>query len=74
MRKIHNNDPRPLRIRYKTTCKKCGKRLPVNEIAYYWPSSVTILCTVCGEPEFRQFLSSVCDENVFNGTGNPYYD
>ncbi len=73
MRKITNNDPRPLTLRFATQCNKCGTRLGRGVIAYYWPSDRKVLCLSCGEDDFTQFLSSVADEEVYNGTGNSYY-
>jgi RNase P subunit RPR2 len=72
MRKIVNNDPRPIKIRFTTQCKKCGVKLTPGVQAYYWPSDRKLLCLNCGEEDFKQFLSSIADEDVFNGTGNPY--
>ena len=72
MRRIQNNDPRPLKIRFRTTCAKCGKTLPAQVNAYYWSSSRQILCLECGHDDFLAFLSSACDEEVYHGTGNPY--
>jgi hypothetical protein len=39
---------------------------------YYWPATQTVLCAVCGEPEYQEFLSMAADEDFFNGIGNPY--
>jgi RNase P subunit RPR2 len=72
MRKIVNNDPCPIKIRFTTQCKKCGVKLTPGVQAYYWPSDRKLLCLNCGEEDFKQFLSSVADEDIFNGTGNPY--
>jgi hypothetical protein len=73
MRRIQSNDPRPLTIRFRITCAKCGKTLKPNDQAYYWPSSRKIFCLDCGNDDFKAFLSSVCDEKVYNGSGNPFY-
>lgn len=72
MSKSYNNDPRPIKIRFSTSCKYCGKHLSVNDMAYYWPATRTLKCIECGDADFRAFLSSKCDEEVYAGTGNPY--
>jgi ribosomal protein S27E len=51
-----------------TTMLNCKKEATI----YYWPSSVEVFCSSCGEVPFRQFLSSVVDEEVYAGSGNPY--
>ena len=72
MRKIVDNDPRPIKIRFSGQCRKCGVQLKPGVQAYYWPSDRKLLCLSCGEEDFKNFLSSVADEEVYNGTGNPY--
>ncbi|BBE16278.1 hypothetical protein AQPE_0415 [Aquipluma nitroreducens] len=46
--------------------------MPKGTIAYYWPRTQTLLCSGCGEPEYRSFLSASADEDVYAGNGNPY--
>ena len=72
MKKRKNYDPRQLVIRYRCECFRCSVSLPRGAVAYYWPAGHRILCLQCGEAEYKLFLSSVADENVYNGTGNPY--
>lgn len=62
-----------IQVRFATQCKACNKKLPVGEVAYYWPATRTLMCTDCGEIDFQNFLVSKCDEEVYNGVGNPYY-
>lgn len=68
----YKDDPRQIVVRYPSCCAKCQTLLPRGAVAYYWPRTRTLLCTNCGEPEFRSFLSSAADEEVYAGNGNPY--
>ena len=70
--KRQNNDPSRLTVRYTGRCSKCGKKLPKGSQAYYWPKGSNLLCEECGAEDFLSFLSSVADEEVYNGIGNPY--
>jgi len=51
---------------------KCQTLLPRGAVAYYWPQTRTLFCTNCGEPEYRNYLSSAADEEVYARNGNPY--
>ncbi|MGE0021031.1 MAG: hypothetical protein AB7S72_15265 [Draconibacterium sp.] len=73
MRKITNKDPYPLKVRFNCKCSKCGTHLGRGVNAYYWPATHTVTCLDCGHDDFQAFLSSVADEGVYNGTGNPYF-
>jgi len=73
MRKITNKDPYPLKVRFNCKCSKCGTHLGRGVNAYYWPATRTVTCLDCGHDDFQAFLSSVADEEVYNGTGNPYF-
>lgn len=68
----YKDDPRQIAVRYPSCCAKCQTQLPKGTIAYYWPGTKTLLCPGCGEPEYRSFLSSAADEEVYAGNGNPY--
>jgi hypothetical protein len=68
----YKDDPRQIVVRYPCCCEKCQIRLPRGTVAYYWPRTRTLLCSACGEPEFRSFLSAAADEDVYAGNGNPY--
>ncbi|MFZ4772148.1 MAG: hypothetical protein ACOYLO_18335 [Ferruginibacter sp.] len=70
--KQYKNDPHPLTVKYPCPCAKCGAKLIRGSFAYYWPSSRKLFCPTCGEADFNFFLSSVADEEVYQGTGNPY--
>ena len=68
----YKDDPRQIAVRYPCNCAKCQTRLPKGALAYYWPRTRTLLCCGCGEPEYRSFLSSTADEDVYAGKGNPF--
>ena len=70
--KKYVNDPRPITVRYQSTCAECSITLKKGKEAYYWPSDGKLYCLSCGESEYRQFLSSAADEEVYNCIGNPY--
>lgn len=61
-----------IKLRFETHCNECGKHLGRGVNAYYWPSDKEVLCLSCGHDDYQSFLSSVADENVYNGVGNPY--
>ncbi|MBL7965464.1 MAG: hypothetical protein JNK09_00580 [Prolixibacteraceae bacterium] len=68
----YKDDPRQIAVRYLSCCTKCQTLLPRGAVAFYWPRTRTLLCKNCGEPEYRSFLSSAADEEVYAGNGNPY--
>ncbi len=61
----YKNDPFPLTVRYAGRCSRCGCALAKGAPAFYWPSSRQVLCTACGEPEYRGFLASAEDEDWY---------
>ena len=69
----YRNDPRPLQVRWNCQCAKCSISIKKGQTALYWPADKKILCYLCGEDDYNAFLSSACDEEVLQGTGNPYY-
>ncbi|SHK11863.1 hypothetical protein SAMN05444280_1754 [Tangfeifania diversioriginum] len=70
--KNYKGDPRLINARFKSSCCNCEAEIRKGESAYYWPHGKMIFCLVCGEPEFREFVSMAADENAYNGSGNPY--
>lgn len=70
--KKYKNDPRRITALFNSSCCNCGAKIKKGETAYYWPHGKAIFCTVCGEPEFRQFLSMDADEDACKRFGNPY--
>lgn len=71
-KRFQNRDPREILVRYKTQCRKCGKTLNIGVPAFYWPAESALYCSDCGAADYKAFLSSVCDEEVYRGVGNPY--
>ena len=65
-------DPRRITARFNSNCFKCNAKIIKGTTAYYWPNSRTIMCSSCGEAEYRQFLSMAADQDAYNGFGNPY--
>lgn len=70
--KNYKNDPRRIIARFDSSCCNCNANIKKGDTACYWPAGRLIFCTVCGEPEFRQFTSMAADEDAYNGSGNPY--
>jgi len=69
----YTNDPRQITAKFSSTCSKCKTKIKKGATIYYWPSSYEVFCTNCGDTPYRQFLSSAAaDEDVYNGTENPY--
>jgi hypothetical protein len=68
----YSKDPRQIGAKFSSNCSKCKTRIRKGDTIYYWPSSGEVFCTSCGDAPFRQFLSSVADEEVYAGSGNPY--
>lgn len=62
----YKNDPYPLTVKYAGECATCGCRLPRGVNAYYWPSSRKVYCLSCGEVDYRSFLESAQDEDLYN--------
>lgn len=69
---MKNKDPFPLKVRYKCKCAKCNAVLMTGVDAFYYPATRQMFCISCGIDEYNQFLSSVFDESVYAGTGNPF--
>ena len=65
-------DPRQITAKFTSTCAQCHCQIKKGDDIYYWPNSQKAYCSVCGEPDYRQFLSSKADEDTFHGVGNPY--
>ncbi|MBW6491884.1 MAG: hypothetical protein K0B15_11900 [Lentimicrobium sp.] len=68
----YKNDPRLLITRYESVCMTCGCKIPKGKQAYYWPRLKDVYCLPCGEQDYLDFLSSAADEEVYNGSGNPF--
>jgi hypothetical protein len=61
-----------LSTKFDSHCSNCNNKLPKGTNCYYWPRDKKVFCIPCGENDYRQFLSSAADEDVYNGVGNPY--
>jgi len=68
----YSNDPRQIVAKFSSICCKCKVKIQKGTNIYYWPSSREVFCEKCGDGPYRQFLSSVADEEVYSGNGNPY--
>ena len=67
----YKDDPKQIVVRYPSCYAKCQTLLSKGTIAYYCPQTQTLLCSGCGEPEYRSSLSNSADEEVYIGNGNP---
>jgi len=69
----YKNDPRSITVKYTGECAECNAVLRKGSSAYYWPATGTLLCPHCGKTEYTAFLSSAFDEEVYHGSGNPFF-
>ena len=67
----YKNDPRKITVRFRCCCSKCLKIMAKGAFAYYWPASKTIMCPICGEPEYNRFRMAAADEDTYSGSANP---
>ena len=70
--KNYKNDPRRITARFNSSCCNCEAEIRKGDTAYYWAHGKLMYCLVCGEPEFRQFVSIAADEEAYSGSGNLY--
>jgi hypothetical protein len=68
--KHYSRDPRWIVARFGY-CKNCGVGIAGKDALYY-PATRSIFCEKCGAPQWENFLSEAHDEDVMNGSGNPY--
>jgi len=50
----------------------CNTTIKKGTPAYFRPSDGRLYCKPCGESDYMQFLSAANDEEVYQGTGNPF--
>lgn len=68
----YKNDPYRLKVKFNSTCATCGCKLPKGVNAYYWPTSRKVYCLVCGDDDYRTFLESAVDEELYNNQYGRY--
>jgi hypothetical protein len=68
----YKNDPRMITAKFSSVCTKCNGSIKKGTPIYYWPADRKVFCPQCGKVPYQEFLSSVADEQVYSGTGNPY--
>lgn len=66
----YSGDPRKITARFNSRCSECKSPLKRGDNIFYFPASRSAYCLKCGEPRFREFLSSAADEEAYHG-GNP---
>jgi len=66
MTRRYNNDQSELVVKWQYNCSTCGVKLPKDVNAYYLPNSKKMYCLSCGDEDFRQFHSTVADEDKYN--------
>ena len=67
-------DPKWITARYLGKCEGCGETINKGDDAFYYPKGKHIYgkgCG-CGDAEWRSFESARCDEEVYQGHGNPF--
>jgi hypothetical protein len=70
--KSYRNDPCMIKARFDSVCKTCRCNIPKGVNCYYWPKPKHVYCLSCGETDYKRFLSSAADEEVYHRRGNPY--
>ncbi len=68
----YSNDPRIINLKYSGSCKDCKCSIQKGDRAFYWPLLKEVKCLDCGKQDYREFLSSAADEDVYHGRGNPF--
>ena len=66
----YSKDPRWITAKFGN-CKECGISIK-GKRAFFYPQGKNIYCEKCGEAHYRDFVIHACDEEVYNGYGNPY--
>jgi hypothetical protein len=64
---MRNNDPKIMLSRFASKCGKCDCVIKKNTEIVYYPLTKKVFCMSCGEKDYNNFLSSVQDENIYNG-------
>lgn len=49
------NDPRPIRVKFDSTCASCHSTIPKGQWCYYWPASKKAYCLHCGEADYKLY-------------------
>ena len=62
-----NQDPRPMKAKFKSTCGKCKGTIERNEPIIYWPAIKEATHLECGEEDYNYFLESDRFEETYNG-------
>lgn len=69
----YKGDPRIIHTKFSFTCNDCGSFVRKGEQIVYFPQSKSAKCFKCGEKDYRSFLSSAMDEDIYNGgNSNPF--
>lgn len=61
----YKNDPRRITAKFTSSCSKCHKTVRWGDKIIYYPLHKHVFCEPCGEPEYRQFLSSAHEEDGY---------
>lgn len=60
-------DPKIIKAKFSCKCKGCSAQIKKGELLYYWPIGKKAYCATCGEPYYRDFISSAQDEMFYHG-------
>jgi hypothetical protein len=63
--KSYQGDPRVIKTRFASVCKKCYTSIPKGINVYYWPLDKAIYHLECGEADYRDFLAHAQDEEFY---------
>lgn len=64
-----SGDPYWLKAKFKCKCCRCNKEVKKGEEVFYFPKGKAVYCNSdsCGVKENNVFMSSVHDEDFYNG-------
>lgn len=63
----YSNDPRIIKNKFAFTCRICKKHIPKGVDIIYFPATRSAKCMQCGDQDYRDFLASAVDEEIYNG-------
>lgn len=64
--KSYQGDPRVIKTRFTSVCKKCHTSIPKGINVYYWPLEKAVYHLECGDADYRVFLEHAQDEEFYS--------
>jgi len=57
--KRYSRDPHWLSAKFGSSCKKCGNHIKTGDRIFYYPSTKSAYCEICGKSAERDFIRCV---------------